>query len=133
MPSLIGSSYVTFVLNLSLALDEPVSVSYATEPGTALPGVNYEHVADAIVFEPGETEKTVQVLVYGLPSNDPSPRTFRLRVSPTPGAILESPITEATIYVRDPLIHGSVVSMEALLVDLWHQLTQVVLKKRGLV
>ena len=79
MPSLIGSSYATFVLNLSLALDEPVSVS------------------------------------------------------PTPGAILESPITEATIYVRDPLIHGSVVSLEALLVDLWHQLTQVVLKKRGLV
>lgn len=68
MPSLIGSSYVTFVLNLSLALDEPVSVSYATE------------------------------------------HHFR------------------------QLIHACVVSLEALLVDLWHQLTRVVLKKkRGLV
>ena len=67
MPSLIGSSYVTFVLNLSLALDEPVSVSYATE------------------------------------------HHFR------------------------QLIHACVVSLEALLVDLWHQLTRVVLKKRELV
>ena len=67
MPPLIGSSYVTFVLNLSLALDEPVSVSYATE------------------------------------------HHFR------------------------QLIHACVVSLEALLVDLWHQLTRVVLKKRGLV
>ena len=64
MPPLIGSSYVTFVLNLSLALDEPVSVSYATE------------------------------------------HHFR------------------------QLIHACVVSLEALLVDLWHQLTRVVLKKK---
>ena len=107
MPVLTGSTYVTFVVALSIPLDEPITAAYMTEPGTGLAGVHYQHTEGTITFEPGQTVKTVQVLVYGLPENDTSPRTFRLRLSPSIGASLVSPVTEATIQVGDPAVNGS--------------------------
>lgn len=107
MPSLVGSSYVTFLVELSIPVDEPVDVRYETEPGTGVAGVNYEHTEGTLRFEPGETQKTVQVLVYGLPSNNLTPRTFRLRLHPSANAILNSPLTEATIHLGNPNVNGS--------------------------
>jgi hypothetical protein len=43
--------------------DEEVTVNYTTEPGTATEGVDYQDNTGTATFSPGETVKTVTVLV----------------------------------------------------------------------
>jgi hypothetical protein len=41
-----------------------VHVYFATVPGTAMPGVDYEHVSVQLTFAEGETEKLVNIPVH---------------------------------------------------------------------
>jgi hypothetical protein len=99
MPILEGSSYASFLIRLSQAADEIVSVQWATEKVTAVPGVDYADASGTVEFLPGETEKTVQVLVYGRAPGDTSERTFRIRVFPAPDVILGASMLNAVIRV----------------------------------
>lgn len=99
MPILEGSSYASFVIRLSQSADEAVPVEWATEKVTAVPGVDYADAAGTVTFLPGETEKTVQVLVYGRAPGDTSERTFRVRVFPAPDVILGASLLNAVIRV----------------------------------
>lgn len=70
MPILEGSSYASFLIRLSQSPTEAVSVEWKTEAVTAVPGQDYADAAGTVTFNPGETEKTVQVLVYGRAPGD---------------------------------------------------------------
>ena len=50
-----------FVVTLSSAASQAVTVAFATEEGTAKAGSDYTATADTLRFEPGDTEKTITV------------------------------------------------------------------------
>ena len=55
----------TFVVTLSKASTETVTVAYATADGDATAGSDYQAASGTLTFAPGETEKTITVLVNG--------------------------------------------------------------------
>jgi Calx-beta domain-containing protein/VCBS repeat protein len=59
-----GTRTATFVVNLSSAFGEPVTVGYVTDDGTA-GGGDYQAATGTLTFAPGETEKTLTVFVNG--------------------------------------------------------------------
>ena len=70
-------SAATFEVRLSLPSPLPVTVSYASEDGTAKAGQDYEPRAGQIMFAPGEVSKTLDVKIL---SNEPAwqTKTFSL-------------------------------------------------------
>src|SRR5262249_46490783 len=55
-----------FAVTLSVPYDQPVTVSYQTVNGTATTGDNdYVAKSGTLTFQPGETTKTVTVVVNG--------------------------------------------------------------------
>jgi Calx-beta domain len=65
-----GTRPVTFTVSLSGPFSEPVSVRYETADGQswqgpATAGSDYQAASDTLTFAPGETSKTITVLVNG--------------------------------------------------------------------
>lgn len=56
-----GSASVSFVFTLSTASDQVVSFDYFTQDSTAKAGEDYVATSGTLVFQPGETTKTVEV------------------------------------------------------------------------
>ena len=57
---------MTFTVTLSAASDAPVTVTYATADGTAtVAGGDYQAATGTLTFAPGQTSKTITVLVNG--------------------------------------------------------------------
>ena len=73
------------------------SVSYATSDGTGQAGVNYVAISGTLTFQPGETQKVVEVPVLSdLPDGTPS--TFQFTISdPTGGAVLDEGEDQITV------------------------------------
>ena len=60
-----GTKLMTFTVTLSAAYDQPVTVNYATENGTAVAGSDYVATAGMLTFSPGQTSKTITVTIKG--------------------------------------------------------------------
>ncbi|HUL80025.1 MAG TPA: FG-GAP-like repeat-containing protein, partial [Vicinamibacteria bacterium] len=60
-----GNCAFVFPVHLSRASASEVSVAFATADGTATAGEDYIAASGRLVFAPGETDKTLSVLVYG--------------------------------------------------------------------
>lgn len=60
-----GTKAFTFTLTLSAASGATVSVDYATADGTALKGFDYNQTSGTVMFAPGQTTATLDVLVIG--------------------------------------------------------------------
>jgi Calx-beta domain/FG-GAP-like repeat len=60
-----GTTAVVFTLTLSAAYGQPVTVRYRTADNSATAGSDYQSASGAVTFAPGETTKTVAVLVNG--------------------------------------------------------------------
>lgn len=54
-------SPLNFVVSLSPAVEQAVTVDYRTLDGTARAGKDYEQTSGTLTFAPGETGKTVSV------------------------------------------------------------------------
>lgn len=93
-----GSALARFTITLSQAVTEPVQVDWFTSDGTAKAGVDYAANKGTVIFAPGETAKTVDILVYGraLGSED---RSFYVEMLPPTNAILGASIGECIITV----------------------------------
>ena len=93
-----GSALARFTITLSQAVTEPVQVEWFTSDGTAKAGVDYAANKGTVTFAPGETSKTVDILVYGraVGSED---RTFFVEMLPPTNAILGASIGECIITV----------------------------------
>jgi len=59
-----GTTLYVFTVSLSVAYDQPVTVSYATANGTAAAGSDYVAQSGTLTFAPGETTKTITIAVY---------------------------------------------------------------------
>ncbi len=93
-----GSALAQFTITLSQAVTEPVQVEWFTSDGTAKATVDYAANKGTVVFVPGETAKTVDILVYGraVGSED---RSFFVEMLPPTNAILGASIGECIIHV----------------------------------
>lgn len=93
-----GSVLAQFTITLSQAVSEQVAVEWHTADGTALAGVDYAAAKGTVLFAPGETAKTVDILVYGraVGSED---RSFFVEMLPPVNAILGASIGECIIHV----------------------------------
>jgi hypothetical protein len=75
-----GTRAATFTVTLSDASAQTVAVDYATADGTATVSGDYQAASGTLIFAPGETGKTVTVLVNGdrIPESD---EAFSLNLS----------------------------------------------------
>ena len=60
-----GTSSFTFLVTLSSASTQPISVNYLTADGTATNNSDYQAGSGSLMFGPGETSKPLVVLVNG--------------------------------------------------------------------
>ena len=91
---------LTFIVRLSVAATEVVTVNYATEAGTARRNFDFSHVSGTLRFDPGESEKQVKVTLRDddLYEQD---ETFTLRLSDPVNAVLGQATATGTIIDDD--------------------------------
>lgn len=93
-------SIATLTVSLSAASDTKVAVNYTTADGTATAGTDFIQTSGTIVFEAGETSRTIIV-----PTTDDDvtedPETFVVNLSNPSGATLADAQAEATIFDDD--------------------------------
>lgn len=77
-----GHPKADFVLTLEKASAAPITVTYATQNGTAESLNDYDTTTGSVIFAPGETSKTVSVGVSG-DKREEADETFQLLASST--------------------------------------------------
>ena len=85
-----------FVVTLSLASDQTVTVKYQTKDGTADEGTDYRGVSRTLTFVPGDTERTILVWTHADDLDEPN-ETFLVELSNPTGATLEDGSGTGTI------------------------------------
>jgi hypothetical protein len=104
-----GQTPFAFTVTLSSAYDAPVTVSYATEAGSATAGSDYQAASGTVTFAPGETSKTITVLVNGDRLPEPN-ETFHVRLTGATSAVINNDYSTGTILDDEPRISISDVS-----------------------
>lgn len=94
-----SSGKATITVTLNTASGQTASIDYATSNGSAIAGKDYRAVSDTLTFLPGETSKTITVVINK--NNIPEPkRTFYLTLSNPVFDTLGTP-SLATITIDD--------------------------------
>lgn len=60
-----GTIQAVFTVALSEPATETVMVQFNTQDGTAIAGMDYQSVSGQLIFQPGETQKTIMVPILG--------------------------------------------------------------------
>jgi hypothetical protein len=94
-----GSSAAAFTVTLSSAPTSAVTVAYTTSNGTATAGSDYTASTGTITFAPGETSKTIAIIVLGDTTAESS-ETFTVTLSNASGATLTDALGLGTIVDR---------------------------------
>jgi hypothetical protein len=104
-----GTRAATFTLTLSAAYGQTITVAYATGNGTATAGSDYQAASGTLTFAPGETSKTITVLVSGdrVPEAN---ETFVVSLSHPTNATIVDGYGWSTIMDNEPRISISDVS-----------------------
>src|SRR5207245_1146231 len=84
-----GTTSFGFTVSLSVAINQPVTVNYATGNGTATAGSDYAAASGTLTFAPGQTSKTITVLVSGDRLGESDETFFVNLSSPTNGVIAD--------------------------------------------
>lgn len=74
-------THVEFIVTLSAPSNETISIFYATEDDSAKAGVNYQANSGSLIFAPGETQKRIEVLVFGATPGGGSTQAFFMNLS----------------------------------------------------
>lgn len=82
-----GTGLMVFALDLSSAVDEPVTVSYSTADVSASAGADYAAVSGIVGFAPGETTARITVQVMGDTSAE-TDESLRLNLSGPQNAVI---------------------------------------------
>jgi hypothetical protein len=99
-----GTTPFNFTVSLSAAYDQPVTVNYTTADGSAIAGTDYTAAAGSLVFAPGETSKTIPVLVNNNPAAAPDKSFFVNVTTPNSYAAMTNGVAVGTILDREPRI-----------------------------
>ena len=99
-----GTTPFDFTVSLSAASDMPVTVNYTTTDGSAKAGTDYAATSGSVVFAPGDTTKTIPVLVSGNQTPEAN-KTFSVNVStPNSYAVISKGVGVGTIVDNEPRI-----------------------------
>jgi hypothetical protein len=98
-----GTRTATFTVTLSTASAGSVTVAFATANGTATAGSDYQAATGTLTFAPGETSKTVTVLVNGDRVGEPN-ETFLVNLSGATGGVVAAGQGVGTIVDDEPRI-----------------------------
>jgi hypothetical protein len=85
-----GTTGFIFTVTLASGGSLPVTVDYATADGTATAGSDYQATSGRLTFAPGDTQKTITVLVNGDSTNEPDETFFVNLSNPTNAAVTRS-------------------------------------------
>ena len=99
--NLIGATTAVFPIRLSVAVTSPVDVEWATRDGSAIAGSDYKAASGTVTFLPGETEKQIEVQVYGQAITPADDKVFFIRLNPPSNAVLVDAILTCTINIID--------------------------------
>ena len=99
--NLIGATTAVFPIRLSVAVASPVDVEWATRDGSAIAGSDYKAASGTVTFLPGETEKQIEVQVYGQAITPADDKVFFIRLNPPSNAVLVDAILTCTINIID--------------------------------
>jgi hypothetical protein len=100
-----------FVVTLDRSSTGVVTVDYATQAGTA-GAADFAATSGTFSFVPGETAKTVSVLIVDDGAAEPNEK-FNLVLSSPSGATLPDPVGTATIWASDqPTVSTPVISVD---------------------
>ncbi|MBI3417421.1 MAG: cadherin-like domain-containing protein [Verrucomicrobia bacterium] len=113
-----GNTTVPVVVSLSTPSAQPVTVAYATADGSATAGSDYAPASGLLTFAPGETSKTIMLLVVGDKLNEPD-ETFLLKFFTATNGVLFSSQVMVTIQNDDepPANHFPVASNDVFAVQ----------------
>jgi hypothetical protein len=104
-----GTVAAGFIVTLSAASTKTITVAYATANGTATAGGDYQAASGVLTFAPGETSKTVNVLVNGDRIGE-ADETFSVNLSAATNATIFGGSAVGTIVDDEPHISISNVS-----------------------
>ncbi len=96
-----GTTNAIFTVSLDASYPTPVTVDYATADNTANAGSDYTAKSGTLTFAPGDTSKTITVLVNGNAVNETN-ETFFVDLSNPVGGILMDAHGIGTIINDDP-------------------------------
>ncbi|HUQ11997.1 MAG TPA: Calx-beta domain-containing protein [Steroidobacteraceae bacterium] len=95
----------TFTVTLSAAAAGAVTVNYATADGTALAGSDYTAASGTLSFAPGETSKSIDVIIGGDTTVE-SAESFAVNLSAPSGATLADANAQGNIVNDDVAAPG---------------------------
>jgi hypothetical protein len=95
-----GTTLFAFTVTLSTESDVPVTVNFATANGTARDNSDYEAQSGTITFAPGETSKTISIVVNGDRRREAN-ETFFVNLTDVVGALLQDSQGKGTILNDD--------------------------------
>jgi probable HAF family extracellular repeat protein len=104
-----GTRNATFTVSLSFASTQTVTVNWTTANGTATAPSDYQAVSGILTFDPGQTTRTVTVLVKGDRVAEPN-ETFLINLSGASNATIGDGQGIGTILDDEPRISISDVS-----------------------
>lgn len=97
-----GTTDAAFAVTLSDPATRTVAVNYATAPGTARAGSDFQDTNGTLTFAPGETRKTIAVKIDGDTTHE-ADETFAVALSGPVNATLARAQAVGTILDDDPL------------------------------
>jgi hypothetical protein len=96
----VGSTSVDLKVSLNRPSERAITVSYATQDGTATGGVDYGDAADTLTFAPLQTERTI-TLPIGADRTVENDETFTVSLSNPVNATLDKAVATITIVDDD--------------------------------
>jgi len=106
-----GQSKMVFTVALNQASAQKITVSYATNNGTATAGSDYGANSGSLTFKAGITTQSISVAIKGDKVNEPN-ETFTVNLSTPTNAQISSAVGTGTIINDDPPIFASGFSLQ---------------------
>ncbi|HVK13537.1 MAG TPA: FG-GAP-like repeat-containing protein [Gemmataceae bacterium] len=98
-----GTRTATFTVTRTGDTNQTATVAYATSDGTATAGSDYHAANGTLTFAPGETSKTITVLVNSDRLSEPT-ETFSVNLSSPTNAVITDGQAIGTIFDDEPRI-----------------------------
>ena len=98
-----GTRTASFTVSLSEPSTATVTVAYATANGSATAGSDYQSASGTVSFEPGQTTRTISVVINGDRAGEPN-ETFAVNLSAPINAVFNDNQGIGTILDDEPRI-----------------------------
>ena len=91
------TSPIVLTITRTGALDREITVDWATENGTALAGIDYTAATGSVTFQPGDTDKTVSIVIVGTQGADAKAFSVKILKASTGGQVTSPSIATVTL------------------------------------